>query len=417
MSKKKTDIIIPEGDHAKLSASSAERWLACPGSVNASEGEPNTTTFFAAEGTLAHYVASECLEKGIEPKYFLGAQSEIEGHRVEVDQDMVEHVISYMDYIKSHETETSETHIEVDVTDEMINLHSDFGGMSDATIVDLGDDPDMDVPTLTVIDLKYGSGHEVDPTENKQLMYYGLGAYLKHFPHRDYAQVKLCIFQPRISDPKPKEWLTDTNRLFEEFKDEIVTGAELTEIKNAPLNAGEHCTFCRAKHKCKELVKAQHALMADHFNPIAAKEGAIELTPEKVGEGLELIPQLEARIKGLREFAYYLMSVQGIQIPNHKLVAKRATRKWKDQDEVINYLDLKGIDESEMYSEPKFRSPAQIEKLLPSKERKKFNEQFVDKFSTGTNLVHESAKGKALPLERDNKFKPLTDKGKDDDII
>ena len=39
--------------HAKLSASGAHRWMACPGSVAAEEGFPDNTSSFAEEGTAA----------------------------------------------------------------------------------------------------------------------------------------------------------------------------------------------------------------------------------------------------------------------------------------------------------------------------------------------------------------------------
>ena len=43
--------------HALLSASSAERWLACPPSAVAAEAYPRQDTEFTREGTLAHEVA------------------------------------------------------------------------------------------------------------------------------------------------------------------------------------------------------------------------------------------------------------------------------------------------------------------------------------------------------------------------
>ena len=43
--------------HAKLSASGAELWLNCPGSVHMAELYPETTSPAAEEGTLAHALA------------------------------------------------------------------------------------------------------------------------------------------------------------------------------------------------------------------------------------------------------------------------------------------------------------------------------------------------------------------------
>ena len=45
------------GEHARLSASSSARWLACPPSVKLTEGMPEKESEWAAEGTEAHRVA------------------------------------------------------------------------------------------------------------------------------------------------------------------------------------------------------------------------------------------------------------------------------------------------------------------------------------------------------------------------
>ena len=47
--------------HAKLSASGAERWLTCPGSIKAEESIPDKSSKFAMEGTAAHELAELCL--------------------------------------------------------------------------------------------------------------------------------------------------------------------------------------------------------------------------------------------------------------------------------------------------------------------------------------------------------------------
>jgi hypothetical protein len=49
--------------HALLSASSAERWLNCTPSARLAENYEDTTSPYAAEGTLAHELAELMLKK------------------------------------------------------------------------------------------------------------------------------------------------------------------------------------------------------------------------------------------------------------------------------------------------------------------------------------------------------------------
>ena len=74
--------------HASLGASSASRWMACPGSVRLSEGMPNISSDYAREGTAAHELAEMCLRQGKPASAFL--EQEIEGF--EVTEDMAEAV-------------------------------------------------------------------------------------------------------------------------------------------------------------------------------------------------------------------------------------------------------------------------------------------------------------------------------------
>ena len=50
--------------HAKLSPSSAVRWMTCPGSVALSEGIEDKSSSNADEGSMMHAMAAKCLETG-----------------------------------------------------------------------------------------------------------------------------------------------------------------------------------------------------------------------------------------------------------------------------------------------------------------------------------------------------------------
>ena len=73
--------------HAKLGASNAHRWMACPGSVAAEDGLPDQSSPFALEGTEAHDLGEKALgDYGVLDTY--------------PNSEMAEFVRVYVDYVK-----------------------------------------------------------------------------------------------------------------------------------------------------------------------------------------------------------------------------------------------------------------------------------------------------------------------------
>ena len=83
--------------HASLGASSAHRWLACPGSVRMTEGMPDIESEYAVEGTVAHELLNRALTKRLPADTWLGTES----HGVEITDEMCEYVQSVVDYVWS----------------------------------------------------------------------------------------------------------------------------------------------------------------------------------------------------------------------------------------------------------------------------------------------------------------------------
>ena len=77
--------------HALLSASSADRWLACPPSARLTEHAPDERTSFAEYGTQMHELAERCL------------LSERNAHDMQGtwDAEQREAVQIYLDYVRA----------------------------------------------------------------------------------------------------------------------------------------------------------------------------------------------------------------------------------------------------------------------------------------------------------------------------
>ena len=96
---------------------------------------------------------------------------------------------------------------------------------------------------------------------------------------------------------------------------------------------------------------------------------------------------LEDWIKARRSLAHTLAE-NGTTIPGYQLVEKHGNRKWAADDAKV-VADLKsvvGLDDAQVFVEPKLRSVAQIEKVLGAKRKDAIKNMWLTPV-TGTNLV------------------------------
>jgi hypothetical protein len=367
---------IPITTHARLSASAAERWFNCPGSVALSVGKSSSSEA-AAQGTFAHHIASECLTGVRRPSEWSGNKTIIDGFTIECDEEMIDGVQFYLDTVDDDLQPGDVQHVEVGLAEELAKLHPSLGGTADYARWR------PSTRELLVCDLKYGAGVAVSAEDNRQLLTYALGVMLRLKVGADKITVR--IVQPRleIDGQKVRDWTFDGKGILD-FAADLIDAANRASLPDAPLNPGYWCrkTFCPAARECPEVEKYQHAMVAAEFDvnlPVTAE------TLTKVAKALEMIGPLEAKIKQVEAYAYELAN-RGLDIPGYKLVDKRGTRKWKDTEHVIAWAKAKAIDP---YAEPDLLSVAQLEKKL-KKEEKKELEQFVEKVSSGTTLVPAS---------------------------
>ena len=242
---------------------------------------------------------------------------------------------------------------------------------------------------LVISDYKHGSGFYVDEIKNDQLLYYALGAVLT----LGFAvnKVRIEIIQPRITSAEAiRPWECDLFDILE-FADTLAEYARATEDPNAPMKAGEWCRWCPANPICPLLKEQARALAKKVFSPIG------KVDDKELADTLDWLPILEAWITNTREFAYN-RARSGTDIPRHKLVEKRKSRKWKNETkDLAAVAKAVGIPQSELYIVKRAAmSPSQIENIpgdklkMKKKDLKKFLEGHVDKVSSGYTLVHES---------------------------
>lgn len=360
--------------HSKVGASGATRWMNCPGSVQASLAWTlGTSSFYAAEGSVAHGVGESRLTGEAVPP--IGKEIVYDGHVITVDQAMLDHTAEYEAVVRRYVGNDGE--LEVEHKFHLKQLHPDLYGTADAVVYKPAD------KHLIVIDFKYGQGVPVDP-DGPQLRYYALGALLER--PRPVVKVTLVIHQPRcpVDDKTLREHELPAMELIE-WSADLVDAVKATEREDPLLRAGEWCRWCPAAVNCPELVEDTQAGARTEFE----KEQPYD--PDELARSLTAIPLLEGWIKRVREFAYS-EALEGRKPPGFKLVEKRATRNWQNEDEAEVALEMLGMEEDEMFTK-RLCTPPAAEKLLKAKgvDLSGFSDLVV-KASSGVTLVPESDK-------------------------
>ena len=368
--------VIEPSEHAELSASSAERWLTCPGSTLLSRGLPNVSSSYAAEGTAAHYVAAASqLDNLLLSPRWTQQTALVEGHEVALTENLLDAVQEFLDYIIENEEPGDVALVEQSFTPAMKKLHPKFGGSTDRVMWRAS------ARLLRVYDYKHGAGVPVDVDDNKQLKYYAVGALLSN-PQWNAEDVELVIAQPRC-DHEQGRIRTFRFKAIEllEYVADLIDGAKRTEEFGAALAPSKKaCKFCPAAqaNKCPALEQETRALAMADFTAV----GIEKYSKDQIAEFLRMAPLVEARISAVREFAYN-RACAGEAFPGWKIVAKRATRKWKDEEAAAAAF---GKTPGAL-TEPELRSPAQIEKLLGKKKFGALAEAHVEKVSSGFTLA------------------------------
>lgn len=349
--------------HSKIvGGSTAKRVINCPGSVAlVQQMPPSPSNKYADEGTLLHNVISELLDSDTAlPEDFLGTKY----NEQELTQDLIDEkllpALAALDEIDPDDRMQYAVETLVNFGD----LLPDVFGSTDL----LGRIDDKAI----VLDWKFGSGVAVSAEENPQLMFYAAAAMRTpkaQWAFEGAAEVELIIVQP----PVTKRWTTTIERI-KQFERELVAAVKEAQRPDARLATGDHCRWCAAKPICPQMNGA-----VERATQLKIKE----LNLEQINVMLTQADLLEDWIKELRAVAFQ-MAENGVKLPDHKLVAKRATRSWVNGAKEA--LLATGLTESELME---MASPAAVEKILKKKKLAMPPDVTVP-ISSGSTLVPRS---------------------------
>ena len=371
--KKKTAAEEPQ--HAFLSASSAERWINCPGSARLAALYPERHSPATEEGRLAHEMAAVLIDRAVGDITEEGCNAKLEiikrqvGEFYDAHKDMpgsfdtMEKTLEpYVDFISEEfEAVRAADPAAVIMTEKRVDFSEYVPagfGTSDVIIIGEGN--------LEVVDLKYGKGVPVSAISNPQIRLYALGALNEFdlvYGSDENTRIKMVIYQPRLDSVTEETMLTGALRLW--AKDNVTPRAKQASEDGAPFAAGPWCAshFCPAAGRCR--ARAEYVLEVGEW---AIKDPAM-LTDDELGQVLARLDPLQDFAKKAANYAIDTI-LSGHPVSGWKVVEGRANRKYKDEVLVADAVKAAGYDEALIY-ERSLLGITKMTSLLGSKEFKR----------------------------------------------
>ena len=343
---------MPPGAHALLSPSAYSRWSHCTAAPHYEQQFEESSSEYAAEGTLAHEICELKVLKHIgkiNQRQYSTRLAKIKKHEL-FQPEMLKTSDVYLDVIRELEMEhagytIAMPEVRLDISAYIPECH----GTSDCVIVS---------PTaLTVVDYKHGKGVPVSAEGNGQMRIYALGAlaYFKPIFGDGIKTVAMAIVQPRLSESPSIETISTEELLA--WGEELKPIAREAFYGPGKFNPSEKaCRFCRGKAVCSARAKVNLAM--EEFKQFDHDK----LTNEQIGDLLSRGKDLAAWYKDLEEYALKA-GLAGQQIPGYKVVAGRSNRRFRDEEEAMTALCNIVSDPDTLYT-VKPKSLSELEKMI-----------------------------------------------------
>jgi len=336
-----------------VGGSTAKRVISCPASIELVAKMPKRpSSSFADEGTLLHDAISQILDCKATPESVIGMTYEGITLTQELYDDKIAVALSALDEIDPDKQMEFAVESSVNFGDLLPGV---FGSAD--LLGRIGN-------RAIVLDWKFGNGVAVEATENYQGMFYAAAAMRTldtEWVFDGATEIEIIIVQP----PMIKRWVTTPKRIAE-FEFDLIAAVNGPRTK---MSSGEHCRWCAAKPTCPMVTGAVDR---------ALKTALVGVDATQISDYLSQIELLELWIDSVRVLAHDMLE-NNVRVPGWKLVAKRGTRQWVNDEAPVKLLGDKAY-------ESKLISVAQAEKLVG---KKRFPPDVAVAVSSGSTLANE----------------------------
>lgn len=334
--------------HAKLSASSSHRWLACPPILALEEGLPDTGTSYSREGTDAHTLSELKLRRvtGKEVN-----EADFENFSVSSEfynEEMEEMTDMFVDRVVELYNGYDDALIELEQRVSYAKWAPGGFGTSDVVIAT----PD----TLEIVDLKYGKGVQVYAKQNPQLMLYALGSYEKFNWLFDFETIKMTIVQPRLDHIDTFE--IDVQELLYWANNYVAPRAAQADIGIGDWDIEKDVLqFSKVRAQLRPRALKNFELLERHNY----KEAPL-LELNEIADILKEADEIKKWIKDIEYYALEQVRDKGETLPGFKLVEGRSNRKVVDEQKLATKLASEGF--TDIYKPLQLETITKLEKLV-----------------------------------------------------
>jgi hypothetical protein len=349
--------------HLPKGGSTAVRDIPCPGNTEKCKDIPPRPAGPAArDGSMKHEIMEICTRDNRVPADLLGHLYEEDGFKHvfgDGDDDLAQVEIAFA----AQEVLLDKYDIQEFIVEPFVQY---IPGLSGGSIDLLG--LSGDGKTLLVDDKKFGQV-AVSPIESAQHGVYTIAARVDKSTADMFKKVERIVFS--INQPRSKGtvsvWETDL-KWIDAFEKKYKKALDSNHI-----HPGKHCNWCPAAPYCEE---KRVSVMAT--NLLGTK------TRDELQASADMVEEVETWLKRAKE-ELYLQLTRGVAISGWKIIDKRATRRWRDEDNVA--VELAGEMPVDLLYSRTLLTPPQMEKLL-KKQKANFDlTDFIVSESSGTTLA------------------------------
>jgi hypothetical protein len=266
-----------------------------------------------------------------------------------VDQEMVDGVEEYIDYVQSIEGTFDQILIEERL--DFSHIVPEGFGTADLLLIN-GDE-------LHVVDLKFGRGL-VTAEGNSQLSLYALGALHAYGCIYEVKKVVLHIAQPRVNNFDRWETTPEDLTFWSEWVQER---ASLALSENPPFEpSAKACQWCDHQANCVALSQHVNEVLIGDFDELEELEGQVDkVSDEHIKRILDNMAMITSFLKAIDQVALERLQA-GKKIEGYKIVESKKNKAWVDESKgALSLARLLG--KKNIYTQ-KLITPTQALKLL-----------------------------------------------------